>query len=304
MFVRMNSEVDDALRRGGPVVALESTIISHGMPYPQNLKTARRVESTVREAGAVPATVAILDGAFQVGLTPEELEQFAKTADVAKASRRDVAAMLATGKPAATTVATTMIGAAMAGIRVFATGGTGGVHRGAEMTMDISADLEELARTPVAVVSAGVKSILDIGRTLEYLETVGVPVLGFGTDEFPAFYTRSSGLPVTARFDTPAEIARVLDVQWKSGLGGGVLVANPIPEAVALERDYIEGIIEQAVTEAGAKGVRGKDVTPYLLRRITEISGGRSLASNIELVLNNARVAGEIAVALSESTGQ
>jgi pseudouridine-5'-phosphate glycosidase len=297
-FVHVAKEVERALGSRRPVVALESTIISHGMPYPQNLETAREVETVVREAGAVPATIAVLDGRFVVGLSDAELERLARADDVIKASRRDLAVAFARKLTAATTVATTMIGAAWAGIRVFATGGTGGVHRGVEQTMDVSADLQELARTPVAVVSAGVKSILDIPRTLEYLETVGVPVLGFRCTEFPAFYTRESGSQVAHTVESPDDAAAVLAAHWVSGLGGGVLLANPIPEEAALEPQYISGIIEQAVNDADASGIHGKDLTPYLLGRIVELTGGRSLKANIALVKHNARVAAEVAASL------
>ena len=295
-YLVVKPEVARALRDGRPVVALESTIISHGMPYPRNLETAHDVERVVRETGAVPATVAVLGGAFRVGLHDDELDLLATARDVMKASRRDLGVALASGRPAATTVATTMIGANRAGIRVFATGGTGGVHRGYSETMDVSADLHELARTPVAVVSAGVKSILDIPRTLEYLETLGVPVYGYRTSEFPAFYTRRTGLPVPLRVDSAEELAAA----WGAGLRVGALVANPIPEADELEHGYIEGVIERAVAEADERGVAGRDLTPYLLGRIGELTGGRSLEANIALVKHNARVAAEIAMALAE----
>lgn len=298
-YLVVAEEVDRALKARKPVVALESTIISHGMPYPRNLETARQVEEEVRSAGAVPATVAIIDGRFRIGLGDEELEYLAKEQGVRKASRRDLASVFARRETAATTVATTMIGADWAGIRVFATGGTGGVHRGAAQTMDVSADLYELARTSVAVVSAGVKSILDIGKTLEYLETLGVPVLGYGTDTFPAFYTRDSGFPVTDRVDGPEEVAAVLKARWDSGLGGGVLVANPVPESAALAPEFINKVIDTAVEEAAQQGITGKEVTPFLLGRIVELTDGRSLETNIALVRSNARVAGEIAVALA-----
>lgn len=298
-FLVVAEEVDRALKARKPVVALESTIISHGMPFPRNLETARQVEAEVRSAGAVPATVAIIDGRFRIGLADEELEYLAKAEGVRKASRRDLASVFARGQTAATTVATTMIGADWAGIRVFATGGTGGVHRGATQTMDISADLYELARTPVAVVSAGVKSILDIGKTLEYLETLGVPVLGYGTDAFPAFYSSDSGFPVADRVDGPEEVAAVLRGRWDSGLGGGVLVANPVPESAALAPEFINKVIDTAVAEADRKGIIGKEVTPFLLGRIVELTDGRSLETNVALVRHNARVAGEIAVSLA-----
>jgi pseudouridylate synthase len=297
-YLVVAEEVTRALKARRPVVALESTIISHGMPYPRNLETARQVEEDVRSAGAVPATVAIIDGRFRIGLGHEELEYLAKAQGVRKASRRDLASVFARRQTAATTVATTMIGADWAGIRVFATGGTGGVHRGAAQTMDVSADLYELARTPVAVVSAGIKSILDIGKTLEYLETLGVPVLGYGTDAFPAFYTSDSGFPVTDRVDGPEEVAAILRARWDSGLGGGVLVANPVPESAAMAPEFINKVIDTAVAEADREGITGKEVTPFLLGRIVELTDGRSLETNIALVRSNARVAGEIAVAL------
>lgn len=302
-WIQVHAEVADTLASGDAVVALESTIISHGMPYPQNVETARGVEAVVREAGAVPATIAIMDGAFRIGLNSDQLEELGQRGDVLKASRRDVGLALATGVTAATTVATTMIGAHAAGIRLFATGGTGGVHRGVETSMDVSADLPELAQTPVAVVSAGVKAILDIGRTLEYLETLGVPVITVGSDQFPAFYSRESGFASPLRLDEPEHIARSLDAHWRLPHGGGVLLANPIPAEDALEYAEIEAIIERAVAEAGARGIHGKEVTPFLLARIVELSGGRSLEANIALVRNNARLAGEVAVALAGQTG-
>ena len=298
-YLVVAEEVAEALNESRPVVALESTIISHGMPFPRNLETARQVEEDVRSGGAVPATVAIIDGRFRIGLTGEELAYLAEAEGVRKASRRDLASVFARGQTAATTVATTMIGADWAGIRIFATGGTGGVHRGAAQTMDVSADLYELARTAVAVVSAGVKSILDIGKTLEYLETLGVPVLGYATDAFPAFYTSYSGYPVTDRVDGPEEVAAILRARWNSGLGGGVLVANPVPESAALAPEFINKVVDTAVDEAQQKGITGKEVTPFLLGRIVELTDGRSLETNIALVRNNARVAGEIAVAFA-----
>jgi pseudouridylate synthase len=299
-FVVVGQDVRTALESGRPVVALESTIISHGMPYPRNLETARAVERVVRDGGAVPATIAIVDGAFRVGLDEQQLERLATAKEVAKASRRDLGLVLARRTLAATTVATTMIGAARAGIRVFATGGTGGVHRGAESSFDVSADLGELARTPVAVVSAGVKSILDIPKTLEYLETLGVPVYGWQTTEFPAFYTRRTGLAVPLRVDSVRELGAALTAQWQAGLSGGALVANPIPEADELEHGYIEAVIARAVEEAGERGIAGRDLTPFLLGRIVELTGGRSLEANIALVKNNARLAAMIAVELCE----
>jgi pseudouridine-5'-phosphate glycosidase len=298
-YLSVAAEVHDALAAGKAVVALESTIITHGMPYPQNLEMARSVEAEVRQRKAVPATVAIMDGKFRVGVEGEDLERLAVEGHkAAKASRRDVAALLASGELAGTTVATTMLAAHWSGIRVFATGGIGGVHRGAESSFDISADLEELSRTPVAVVCAGAKSILDIAKTLEVLETRGVPVIGFGTDDFPAFWARSSGHKVDRRYDTAAEIARVAALQLSLGLGG-MLVANPILEADALDSGGIETTIAAAVAEAGRQGIGGKALTPFLLQRIFELTGGKSLAANIALVRNNARLAADIAVELA-----
>jgi pseudouridylate synthase len=299
-LISITAEVRSALAGGRPIVALESTIITHGMPYPQNLEMAGNVESVIRRTGAVPATVAIMDGRLRVGLDGADLERLARAGDAAsKASRRDVAALIVSGGLAGTTVATTMQIAAMAGIRVFATGGIGGVHRGAGETFDISADLEELGRSPVAVVCAGAKSILDIGKTLEVLETKGVPVLGYRSDDFPAFWARSSGHKVDHRFDTATDIARVIELQLELGMGG-VLVANPIPEADALDAGSIEAQIAEAVEAANREGVARKELTPYLLRRIFELTEGKSLAANIALVENNAAVASEIAVALAQ----
>ncbi|HEY4198959.1 MAG TPA: pseudouridine-5'-phosphate glycosidase [Devosiaceae bacterium] len=298
-YLSISSEVKKALAAGKPVVALESTIITHGMPYPQNLTMAQDVEKVVREHGAIPATIAIMDGRFSVGVSGEDLERLAlEGGKAAKASRRDVAALLVKGGLAGTTVATTMQIAALAGIKVFATGGIGGVHRGAEETFDISADLEELAHTPVTVVCAGAKSILDIGKTLEVLETNGVPVLGFRTDAFPAFWTRDSGHPVDHRFDSIEDIARTIMLQADLGMGG-VLVANPIPEGDALEAGGIEARIGEAIRGAEAEGVSRKALTPFLLRRIFELTEGKSLVANIALVEHNAAVAAQIAVALS-----
>jgi pseudouridine-5'-phosphate glycosidase len=298
-YLSVSSAVKSALAKGLPVVALESTIITHGMPYPQNLAMAREVEDVVHAAGAVPATIAIMDGRLCVGVSGDDLERLALEGHkAAKASRRDVAALLASGEMAGTTVATTMQIAALAGIAIFATGGIGGVHRGAEDSFDISADLEELGNTPVTVVCAGAKSILDIAKTLEVLETNGVPVLGFGTDDFPAFWARTSGFKVDHRFDTPAAIAKMLSIQADLEMGG-VLIANPIPEADAWEPEAIEAFIAQALADADAKGIAGKATTPFLLQRIFELTGGKSLASNIALVKNNARVAAEIAVELA-----
>jgi pseudouridine-5'-phosphate glycosidase len=298
-FLAISPEVRYALADRKPVVALESTIITHGMPYPQNLEMAKGVEDIIRSEGATPATIAIMDGRLCVGLAGEDLERLAQTGGTAaKASRRDVASLLVNGEIAGTTVATTMQIAALAGIHVFATGGIGGVHRGAEETFDISADLEELSKTPVAVVCAGAKSILDIAKTLEVLETNGVPVLGFGTDDFPAFWARESGHKVDHRFDDPADIAKVVAIQADLGMGG-VLVANPIPEADALDPAAIGARIEQALKDAEAAGVSRKAVTPYLLQRIFELTEGKSLKANVALVENNARVAARIAVALA-----
>ena len=293
-------EVAKALAAGKPVVALESTIISHGMPYPQNVETALLVEQTIRDNGAVPATIAIIGGKLKAGLSREEIEYLGrKGQEVAKASRRDLPVLVARGADGATTVATTMIIAAMAGIKVFATGGIGGVHRGAETTMDISADLEELSQTPVMVVCAGAKSILDLGLTLEYLETNGVPLIGFGTDELPAFYTRKSGFGVDYRIDTEKELAEAFKAKEDMGLKGGMLVVNPIPEQYSMDPDYISQVIDEAIKEANSRGIKGKKVTPFLLAKVAEKSGGESLASNIQLVLNNAIVASRTAAALS-----
>ena len=298
-YLDISPEVQQALADGKPVVALESTIISHGMPYPKNVETAMLVEKTIRENGAVPATIAIIGGRLKAGLSPEEIEYLGKSGrKVAKVSRRDLAAIVARGADGATTVTTTMIIAHMAGIKVFATGGIGGVHRGAETTMDISADLEELAGTPVMVVCAGAKSILDLGLTLEYLETKGVPVIGYGTDELPAFYTRSSGFGVDYRVDTPAQLAAMFKAQQELGRTGGMLVTNPIPEQYAMDKAVIDAAIEQAVAESKEQGIHGKETTPFLLARVVELTGGDSLESNIQLVLNNAIVASKTAAEL------
>ena len=300
-YLDIKPEVAQALAKGRPVVALESTIISHGMPYPQNVETALNVERIVREHGAVPATIAVIGGRLKAGLTEEEIEYFGKKGqDIAKASRRDLAVLCARGEDGATTVTTTMIIAHMAGIRVFATGGIGGVHRGAETTMDISADLEELGQTPVMVVCAGAKSILDLGLTLEYLETKGVPVIGYGTEELPAFYTRKSGFGVDYRIDTPEELAAAFKAGHEMGLKSGMLVTNPIPEEFAMPLDTINAAIDQAIAECEAKGIHGKQTTPFLLARVAELTGGDSLASNIRLVFNNAKVAAQTAVAYSK----
>lgn len=299
-YLSILPEIQNALDTGKPVVALESTILSHGMPYPQNLDFGHKVEQIIRDEGAVPATIAILDGKLKVGLNDEELERMCRAEGVGKVSRRDVPVYLAARLPGATTVATTMLIAELAGIRVFATGGIGGVHRGAETTMDISADLQELAHTSVAVVSAGVKSILDIGLTLEYLETMGVPVLGMRTKDFPAFYCRESGFQVDYALRDEEEAARVMKAKWDVGLRGGLIIANPIPKEYAMDSTYMNGIIEQAVAEAREKGIRGKKITPFLLARIVELTGGESLASNIQLAFHNARCAAHIAVAYSK----
>lgn len=290
--------VREALEAGRPVVALESTILSHGMPWPENLAFAAEVEKVISAEGAVPATIAVIGGRLKVGLAREELELMCHGADIGKVSRRDLPVYVACGKNGATTVATTMLIAAMAGIRVFATGGIGGVHRGGENSMDISADLQELGHTPVAVVCAGAKQILDIGRTLEYLETMGVPVIGNGTDKFPAFYCRESGFGVDYAARNEEEIAAVIRAQRELGFPGGMLVANPIPEAFAMDFGYMEGIIDTALAAADAAGVHGKDITPFLLAKVKELTGGDSLMSNVQLALNNARVAARIARAL------
>ena len=294
-------EVAEALKAGKPVVALESTIISHGMPYPQNVETALNVERIIRESGATPATIAIIGGRLKAGLSPDEIEYFGKKGRaIAKASRRDIAALCARGEDGATTVTTTMMIAHMAGIKFFATGGIGGVHRGAEKTMDISADLEELANTPVTVICAGAKAILDLKLTLEYLETHGVPVIGYGTEELPAFYSRHSGLKVDYRMDSAREIAAAFHAQQAMGLKGGMLVTNPIPEEYAMDDQVINAAIDQAVAESVAQGIQGKEITPFLLARVAELTGGDSLDSNIQLVYNNARLASRIAVEFSQ----
>ncbi|CAM4177915.1 pseudouridine-5'-phosphate glycosidase [Deinococcus marmoris] len=292
----LTPEVAAALKAGRPVVALESTIISHGMPYPQNVEMARGVEQIVRDNGATPATIAVLGGRLKVGLTPDELEKLATDKSVQKISTRDLPVTVALGQNGATTVASTMRIASLAGIRIFATGGTGGVHRGAGDTMDISADLLELARTDVCVVSAGVKSILDIGLTLEVLETQGIPAITLGSDEFPAFYSRRSGFASPLSVVNEAEAARVLHAKWSLGIGGGVMLANPIPEEAEIPAEEMAGQIEQALSDMNALGLTGKDTTPYLLGRIVEITGGRSLETNIALVRHNAAVAARVAV--------
>ncbi len=300
-YLDISPEVAAALAEGRPVVALESTIISHGMPYPQNVQTALAVEQIVRANGATPATIAIIGGRLKAGLTPEEIEYFGKKGTaIAKASRRDLAVLCAKGEDGATTVATTMIIAHMAGISIFATGGIGGVHRGAETTMDISADLEELAQTPVMVVCAGAKSILDLGLTLEYLETKGVPVIGYGTEELPAFYTRKSGFGVDYRLDSPEELAAAFTAQRRMGLKGGMLVTNPIPEEYSMDPELIGGAIDRALSECVEQGIHGKETTPFLLARVAEITGGDSLASNIQLVFNNAALAARTAACAAQ----
>lgn len=299
-YLDISPEVKQALDEGRPVVALESTIISHGMPYPQNVKTALNVENIIRENGAVPATIAVIGGRLKAGLSASEIDYLGSTGSaVPKASRRDLPILVAKGLDGATTVTTTMIIAHMAGIRVFATGGIGGVHRGAEVTMDISADLEELARTPVMVICAGAKSILDLGLTLEYLETHGVPVIGYGTKELPAFYTRRSGFSVDYELDSPEELARAFFVKQDMGLGGGMLVTNPIPEEYSMDSEVINRAIDEAIGQSHSLGIHGKETTPFLLAKIKDITGGDSLASNIQLVYNNARLAAQTALELS-----
>jgi pseudouridine-5'-phosphate glycosidase len=300
-YLDIKAEVKEALEAGKPVVALESTIISHGMPYPQNVETARETERIIREKGAIPATIAIIKGRIKVGLTDEELEYFGQASGIAKVSRRDLAYIVSQELDGATTVAATMICADLADIRVFVTGGIGGVHRGAEETFDISADLTELSQTNVAVICAGAKSILDIGLTLEYLETQGVPVVGFGTDEFPAFYTRQSGFKTNIAIDNEKDIAKMLKAKWELGLEGGVVIGNPIPEAYSMDVDYITKTIDLALLEASKLGVKGKDVTPFLLDKIKTVTEGKSLESNIQLVYNNARVGAQIAVDLADN---
>jgi pseudouridine-5'-phosphate glycosidase len=298
-YLDIAPEVAEALAAGKPVVALESTIISHGMPYPKNVETALAVEQIIRDNGAVPATIAVIGGRLKAGLSAEEIEYFGKKGqDITKASRRDLPVIVAKGEDGATTVTTTMMIANMAGISVFATGGIGGVHRGAETTMDISADLEELGQTPVMVVCAGAKAILDLGLTLEYLETKGVPVIGYGTEELPAFYTRSSGFKVDYRIDTPAELAHAFHAQREMGLKGGMLVTNPIPEQYSMDPAVFNAAIDQAVAESVEQGIHGKETTPFLLARVKDLTGGDSLESNIQLVFNNAALAAKTAAEL------
>ena len=297
-FLSIHEEVAEALSSKRPVVALESTIIAHGMPYPQNVETALQVEKVIRENGAIPATIACINGKIQVGLSSSQLEELATSKNVLKLSRRDLPIAISQKRIGATTVAATMIGAEMAGIKIFATGGIGGVHRGVELTGDVSADLQELGMTSVAVVSAGAKAILDIPRTLEYLETMGVPVLGFQSDFFGAFYSRSSGIPIEMRMDTTQEIADFLNAKWNMGLKGGVLISNPIPEEYEIPSSEIEPVILEAVAAAKALDINGKRLTPFLLGKIKDVTSGRSLETNIQLVLNNARVAAQIASSL------
>jgi pseudouridine-5'-phosphate glycosidase len=298
-LIQLSPEVAAARAAGRPVVALESTIIAHGMPWPQNLETAREVEGVIRAEGAVPATIAVIGGRIRVGLTDDELQQLAQAPDAMKLSRRDLPFAVATGRLGATTVAATMICARLAGIEVFVTGGIGGVHRGGAQSFDISADLQELARTSVAVVCAGAKSILDLALTLEYLETHGVPVLSIGQDNFAAFFTPDSGLKADFRMDAPAEQARFIRAKWSLGLEGGVVVSNPVPAAQAMPREEIDAITAQALAEAESQGVQGKAITPFLLARIKALTGGRSLATNIALVKHNAVAGARLACALS-----
>lgn len=298
-YIDVKKDVAEALEKGKPVVALESTILSHGMPYPENMGFAAQVERVVRQEGAVPATMAIIGGRIKIGLNEEELELMCRGKDVGKVSRRDFALYVALNKNGATTVASTMMCCKMAGIKVFATGGIGGVHRHGEVTMDVSADLQELANTPVTVVCAGAKQILDIGRTLEYLETMGVPVIGLGTRDFPAFYCKKSGFGVDHAAKDEEEVARIIRARQALGIKGGMLVGNPIPEEYGLDYDYMEEIIAKALAMAEDKGVRGKDITPFLLASIKELTGGTAFDSNVQLALNNARAAAKIAVCLA-----
>lgn len=300
MLIKINEEVKHALENNIPVVALESTIISHGMPYPENVKTALNVEKIIRDNGCVPATIGIIDGLPIVGMNEEEIELFGKTKGIAKVSRRDLPIIMAKKKWGATTVATTMILANMAGIEIFVTGGIGGVHKGAQQTFDISADLQELGRTNVSVICAGAKAILDLPLTLEYLETMGVPVLGYRTEELPAFYTRKSGLKVDYSIESAEEFAKIIFEKRKANLDGGVLITNPIPEEDALDYEIMTGAINRALKEADELGIHGKDSTPFLLKRVVELTGGESLESNIKLVLNNAKLGAQIAVELTK----
>lgn len=294
-YIEISEEVKSAISKNKPIVALESTIISHGMPYPQNFETAVQLEDVIRNNYATPATIAILEGKIKIGLTKSEIEFLSKSKNILKASRRDLPVIVSQKLSATTTVSATMICARLASIKIFATGGIGGVHRNAQQTFDISSDLTELSHTNVAVVSSGVKSILDIGLTLEYLETLGVSVIGYKTDEFPAFYTRQSGFKVNYRIDTQEEIAEVIKTKWNLELIGGVIIANPIPEEFSMNKMEIDSAIEEAIKKANQKGIQGKGVTPFLLSEIKNITGGLSLESNIQLVLNNAKLAAEIA---------
>lgn len=298
-YLILSEEVRTAKEQGKPIVALESTIISHGMPYPQNVETARAVEEIIRENGAVPATIALIDGKIKIGLSDDELEMFGKSTDVAKVSRRDLAYLLATKKMGATTVAATMICAELADIHIFVTGGIGGVHRGAETTMDISADLEELAQTNVAVICAGAKSILDLGLTMEYLETKGVPVIGYQTDVLPAFFTRTSEFALQINAQDANEVASTLKAKWDLNLKGGAVIANPIPEEHAMDEEFINGIIASALKEAAEKNIAGKDVTPFMLGKVKELTEGKSLDANIALVKHNAVIGSKIAVSFN-----
>ncbi len=300
-YISIHPEVQAALDAGNPVVALESTIIAHGMPYPDNVTTAKQVEAVIRDQGATPATIAIINGVCKVGLTNDELETIASATTVAKVSRRDIGHVLSTKSLGATTVASTMYIAGLAGIRVFVTGGIGGVHRGAQESMDISADLEELAQTSVAVVCAGAKSILDLPLTLEVLETKGVPVIGYQTDVLPAFYSRESDTPIPIRLDSATAIASLMFAHWHIGIPSGILITNPIPEAYSMPKNNIDHAIDQALLDASNRGIKGKDVSPFLLAAIKEITGGLSLKANIELVLNNARLGAQIAIAYQEA---
>jgi len=298
-YIDINSEISQALQENKPVVALESTIISHGMPYPRNMETALKVERIVRDNGAIPATIAIINGKFKIGLSKDEIEYLGKSGTkIIKASRRDIPYLLTKKVDGATTVASTMIGAEMAGIKIFATGGIGGVHRGAQKSFDISADLQELARTNVAVVCAGIKSILDLGLTLEYLETHGVPVLGYKTKELPAFYTQKSGFEVDYQLNSAKEIANFLNAKWGINLSGGVVIANPIPIEFQLDRETINETIKNAIIEANDERIKGKEITPYLLAKVKELTSGKSLDANIQLVYNNAKLAAKIATSL------
>jgi pseudouridine-5'-phosphate glycosidase len=297
-FIDYSEEVKKAIGMNKPLVALESTIISHGMPYPKNVETALMCEDVVRKNGAVPATIAIIKGRIKIGLTHEEIEYLANAKGILKMSRRDIPAVIAQNQDGAATVAATMIIANLAGIKIFATGGIGGVHRNAQNTFDISADLQELGKTSVAVICAGVKSILDIGLTLEYLETLGVPILGYKTEIFPAFYTDDSGYKVDYPVNGAVHAAQILRTKWELGLNGGVVIANPIPSEYSMDKEYIDSVIKKAISQAELKGIKGKEITPFLLESIKDITKGESLSANIELVLNNAKVAAMIACEL------